>query len=143
MGGATMLVDEADILFPVGTSRVEARTLYRRSRHAGLSVISTTTRPGNISREVTAQCTQLLAMNMAEPSDVEFVAGFGSWTKSQLQQWREWVFRNPQGGLWQQVRTGQRLWLPDSGPAQPDRHSVQLSLIARGERREGQEDRPA
>lgn len=123
LGGASMLIDECDLLMPSGQAPEHGRTLYRRSRHVGLSVISTTTRAANVSREVTAQCTHLVALAMQEPADVDFVAKWARWTPELRQRYYHWTTKYPQGALWQQTRTGQRLWLPQSGQGLPDQQA--------------------
>lgn len=115
MGGAVILVDEVDLLAPPGTSKEAVRTLYRRSRHVGLSVVSTTQRPANVSREVSAQSTQAVALHLSEPLDVDYMGELMRWDRPTVEAWRAWVHRHPHGGAWQDLRTSRRLWLPESG----------------------------
>jgi hypothetical protein len=120
-GGAVMLCDEVDLIAPPHTLRQEVRTLYRRSRHIGLSLISTTTRPEAVSREVSAQSTQVLCLSLVEPNALDYMEdlmgreleiGLPSWTRG-----------NPHGGLWWERATGRTAWLTESGrlvaPAAP------------------------
>lgn len=115
MGGAVILVDEVDLLAPPGTASEAVRTLYRRSRHVGLSVVSTTQRPANVSREVSAQSTHVVALHLSEPRDVDYMGQLMRWDRPRLGEWRDWTRRHPHGGLWQDLREGRSLWLPDSG----------------------------
>lgn len=115
MGGAMMLVDEVDLVAPPGMPPTHIRTLYRRSRHAGLSVVSTTQRPANVSKEVTSQSTHIMALRLTEPRDRDYVADFMRWPKSQSMMYHRWTQRYQQGAVWRDVRSGQTLWYPDSG----------------------------
>ena len=118
IGGAVLLVDEVDLIAPPRTSSEEIRTLYRRSRHIGLSVISTTQRPANVSREVTAQSQQMVALALSEPADREYMISAMRMTRTQVIQWESWTLRHPHGGMWRNLVSGEVLWLPDSGPPQ-------------------------
>lgn len=116
MGGAVILVDEVDLLAPPGTSKEAVRTLYRRSRHVGLSVVSTTQRPANVSREVSAQSTQAVALHLSEPLDVDYMSELMRWDRPTVEAWRAWTRQHPHGGVWQDLRTNRRLFLPEGGP---------------------------
>jgi hypothetical protein len=117
-GGAALLVDECDLFAPQGSSREEIRTLYRRSRHAGLSVISTTQRPETVSREVTAMCEHAVALHLSEPRALDYVARVMRLDRVMLARWQHWTRQHPHGGLWKNIRTGETLWLPETGPPQ-------------------------
>jgi hypothetical protein len=110
--GAVMLMDEVDLVAPPQTARPEVRTLYRRSRHAGLSIVSTTQRPENVSREVSAQSQQVLCLHLVEPRGLDYMADL---MQTDLAELAAWTKRHPHGGLWYEVRTGRRLWLTESG----------------------------
>jgi len=110
--GAVMLVDEVDLVAPPQTARPEVRTLFRRSRHAGLSIVATTQRPENVSREVSAQSQQVLCLHLVEPRGLEYMADL---MQTDLTELAGWTKKHPHGGLWYEVRTGRRLWLTESG----------------------------
>jgi len=73
MGGMTMYLDEVDLVIPVGNAPESARSLYRRSRHASLSVLSATQAISNVSKEVTRQCDFIGILAVHEPADVEYL----------------------------------------------------------------------
>lgn len=116
MGGAVLLVDEVDLLAPQGYATEPVRTLYRRSRHVGLSVVSTTQRPSNVSREVTAQCWQVMALHLSEPRDRDYMVDLMRMDLALLERWARWTRNHPHGGLWKDLRTGRLLWAPERGP---------------------------
>lgn len=115
IGGAVLLVDEVDLLAPQGPASVEVRTLYRRSRHAGLSVVSATQRPANVSREVSAQSQHVVAYYLSEPRDRDYIADLMRWNPNQVQEWIDWTRLHPHGAAWKEVQTGRVLWIPDLG----------------------------
>lgn len=117
MGGAVLLADEVDLLAAPGTASEAVRTLFRRSRHVGLSVIATSQRPANVSREVSAQSTHALALALSEPRDVDYMVDLMRWDRSGLDRWRQWTYRHRHGAVWRDLRTGQELYLPDAGAA--------------------------
>jgi hypothetical protein len=131
LGGMVLLVDEVDLVAPQGPPSREIRTLYRRSRHVGLSVISATQRPGNVSREVSAQSQHLIAHFLSEPRDRDYIVDAMRWDRPQTQRWLEWVRRHPHGAVWKEVQTGRLLYLPESGPPRTQGAAgPQLSLDA-------------
>lgn len=130
VGGAVILIDEADLAAPPATSHEHIRTLARRSRHAGLSVIWTTQRPENVSREVSAQCNHRIALRLSEPRAIDYMARAMGWTKEDTAGWIRWCQRHPHGGYWRDVRTGLTLALPEAGTPQRVQMGRQLSLLS-------------
>lgn len=131
VGGAVLLVDEVDLIAPPRSVSEEVRTLYRRSRHVGLSIVSTTQRPAAVSREVSAQSQQAVALALNEPRDRDYMVDLMRLSTAQAQGLVTWVRRHPHGGLWKDLQTGQALWLPESGP--PTREGpkpTQTSLVS-------------
>ncbi len=113
VGGAVILVDEVDLIAPPRTSKREVRTLMRRSRHAGLSVVSCTQRPESVSREVSAQSQHILCLQLVEPDAYDYM---GKVMRADLRtSLPEWTSRHPHGGLWREPLTGKTLWLTESG----------------------------
>lgn len=113
MHGAVILVDEIDLIAPPRTSKREVRTLMRRSRHAGLSVVTCTQRPESVSREVSAQSDHILCMHLVEPDAFDYM---GKIMRVDLRTaLPEWIARHPHGGLWRAPLTGKTLWLTESG----------------------------
>lgn len=111
--GAVLLADEVDLIAPPRSLRQEVRTLYRRSRHAGLSIVSTTQRPEAVSREVTAQSSQMLCLALAEESAYDYMTGFMG---AEIDQHLEgWTRRHPHGGLWMDRTTGVKRWVTEAG----------------------------
>jgi hypothetical protein len=111
--GAVMLCDEVDLIAPPRSLRQEVRTLYRRSRHVGLSVVSTTQRPEAVSREVSAQSTQVLCLALIEPNAIDYMADLmGTELEGSLQTWTR---KHPHGGLWLEKGTGRKLWMTEAG----------------------------
>lgn len=72
MGGFLLYLDEVDMIVPINAP-VEARSIYRRSRHAQLSVLSATQAISNVSKEVTRQCDFIGILAVHEPADVEYL----------------------------------------------------------------------
>lgn len=72
MGGFMLYLDEVDLVVPINAP-VEARSIYRRSRHAKLSVLSATQAISNVSKEVTRQCDFIGILAVHEPADVEYL----------------------------------------------------------------------
>jgi len=129
VGGAVLLVDEVDLVAPARSMRQEVRTLYRRSRHVGLSVVSTTQRPESVSREVSAQSQQVLCLQLIEPAALDYMADIMRVDLSTLPAW--WK-ANPHGGLWRDVMAGRSLWLSEDGqlraPSTPERTTKAFKL---------------
>lgn len=115
VGGAVLLVDEVDLIAPLGPPPRPVRTLYRRSRHVGLTIVSTTQRPGNVSREVSANSTQAIALRLAEPRDQEYVTRLFQWSPQALADWRRWTREHPHGGYWKDLESGRSLWIAETG----------------------------
>lgn len=113
MGGAVLLADEVDLIAPPRTLREEVRTLYRRSRHVGLSIVSTTQRPEAVSREVSAQSTQVVALGLVEPAGLAYMADvMGRELAVSLPAWTR---VHPHGGLWWERSSGNLRWLTEAG----------------------------
>jgi hypothetical protein len=111
--GAVLLADEVDLIAPPRSLRQEVRTLYRRSRHVGLSIVSTTQRPEAVSREVSAQSSQVLCLALAEPSAYDYM---GALMGMEIEKYLEgWTRRHPHGGLWLNRETGVKRWVTEAG----------------------------
>lgn len=124
MGGAVLLVDEVDLIAPPRSMRQEVRTLWRRSRHVGLSIIATTQRPEAVSREVSAQSQQVLCLQLVEPAALEYMARIMRVDLSTLPAfWKT----NPHGGLWRDVMAGRSLWLFEDGQLRAPTKPAELS----------------
>lgn len=111
--GAVLLADEVDLIAPPRSLRQEVRTLYRRSRHVGLSIVSTTQRPEAVSREVSAQSSQVLCLALTEPGAFDYMADLmGTEIADHL---AAWTRRHPHGGLWLDRLTGVKRWVTEAG----------------------------
>ncbi len=110
--GAVLLMDEIDLVAPPQTARREIRTLFRRSRHVGLSIVATTQRPENVSREVSAQSQHVLCMTLVEPRALEYMAEL---MQTDIAALSAWTSRHPHGGLWRESISGRTMWLTESG----------------------------
>jgi hypothetical protein len=120
--GAVLLADEVDLIAPPRSLRQEVRTLYRRSRHVGLSIVSTTQRPEAVSREVSAQSSQVLCLALAEPGAYDYMSALMG---MEIEEYLEgWTRRHPHGGLWLNRETGTKRWVTEAGalvePAAPE-----------------------
>lgn len=115
LGGCVLLVDEVDLFAPQGTASEPIRTLYRRSRHVGLTVVSTTQRPANVSREVSAQSTHAVALHLSEPRDIDYITRLMRWTPQQVAEYQAWTRRHPHGAVWRDLQGGQALTVDDRG----------------------------
>lgn len=138
VGGMTLLNDEVDLLAPFGPPSRHIRTLYRRSRHAGLSVLSLTSAPGNVSKEVARQSTHRIALFLDEPADIKYMTEAMRWTPEQVDYWLAWTQRFPHGAAWREVQTGRLLWLTDDRQAQD---SAQAAVSARQQSQQPQPER--
>lgn len=118
VGGMALLNDEVDLIAPFGPPPRHVRTLYRRSRHAGLSVLSLTSAPGNVSKEVSRQSTHRIALFLDEPADIDYMVKAMRWTPEQAEYWQAWTQRHPHGAAFRETLTGRLLWLRDA-KAQP------------------------
>lgn len=125
MHGAVVLVDEVDLIAPPRSVREEVRTLWRRSRHVGLSIVATTQRPEAVSREVSSQSHQALCLQLVEPAALDYMADL---MRCDLSGLPDWWRRHPHGGLWRDLRVGRSLWLTETGdflsPAAPEGNGV-------------------
>lgn len=72
LGGMALFMDEVDLVAPTNAPE-GIRTLFRRGRHAGLSVISASQRPANVSKEVTSQAQFLAILALHEKNDVAYL----------------------------------------------------------------------
>lgn len=115
VGGAVLLVDEVDLVAPPRSLREEVRTLWRRSRHVGLSIVATTQRPEAVSREVSAQSHHALCLKLVEPSGIAYMQNLMG---TRLDGLEAWCQRHPHGGLWKNLQTGTIRWLTESGQLQ-------------------------
>jgi len=119
-----LLVDEVDLIAPPHTARREVRTLWRRSRHVGLSIVATTQRPESVSREVSAQSQHVLCLQLIEPAALEYMSKIMRVDLSGLPAW--WK-QNPHGGLWRDVMAGRSLWLSEDGQFRAPSGPAELS----------------
>lgn len=72
LGGIAIYLDEVDLVVP-RLAPTSARSLNRRSRHAGLSVLSATQRVSNVSKEITSMCDAIGILALHEPADQEYL----------------------------------------------------------------------
>jgi hypothetical protein len=72
LGGFVIFIDEADLVVPQHAPEV-ARSLFRRSRHAGLTVLSATQRISNVNKEATSQCDFIGIMAIHEPACQDYL----------------------------------------------------------------------
>ncbi len=128
LGGMWLLVDEVDLVAPLGPPPEHIRTLYRRSRHAGLSVLSLSQRPENVCREVTALSSHIIALSLTEPRAHDYVRRIMGWNREDVAAWIRWTRLHPHGGCWKDVHSGRILWLPEAGNPTERGPSVQLPL---------------
>lgn len=128
MGGMWLLVDEVDLVAPQGPPPEHIRTLYRRGRHAGLSVLSLTQRPENVCREVTALSSHFVALQLTEPRAHDYVRKLMRWTPAELTAWVNWTRVHKHGGAWKDIASGATLWLPEAGPPSRVGPRMQLEL---------------
>lgn len=129
VGGAALLVDEVDLLAPPGTASTPIRTLYRRSRHVGLTVVSTTQRPANVSREVSAQSNHAIALTLNENRDVDYITRLMRWDLAATDRWRRWTRQHPHGGVFRDLQSGRQLWIAEDGKTTTEGPALQLPLL--------------
>jgi len=117
LGGAVLLADEADLWAPPGGLAEGVRTLWRRSRHAGLSIVACTQRPEAVSREVSAQSRYVLVLRQVEPRAYDYLGRLlGCDLRPGLLAWTE---REPHGGVLADLWTRRYYWLSDAGALVP------------------------
>lgn len=112
LGGITMLIDEIDVAAPPGSMRKHIRTGWRRGRHVGLSIVAATQRPEAVSREVSSQSQDVLAMMIVERAAFEYLKSVAQIEPAAL---RAWTAKHPHGGLYLNRTTGQRAALTEQG----------------------------
>lgn len=114
LGGAVLLIDEADLAAPPGDRRKHLRNLFRRGRHIGLSIVATTQRPESVSREVSSQCPQALLLRLVEPAALEYMRTITQLPPAAVQALRRYWEQHPHGGLWLDRSTGRQALLTES-----------------------------
>jgi hypothetical protein len=72
LGGFVLYLDEVDLVIPT-VAPESARSINRRSRHAGLSVLSATHRISNVSKELTSMCDFVAVMAVHEPACMDYL----------------------------------------------------------------------
>jgi len=112
-GGAVFLNDEVDVMAPPRSLQEWVRDFYRRSRHVGLSIVSLTQRPEAVSREVSSQSDQAVALRLRERGAYEYMEGLTS--VELMQRLPAWTAQHPHGGVWWDLRTGEERWFHE-GP---------------------------
>lgn len=112
VGGAALLADEVDIIAPPRDLSPPVRTLYRRGRHVGLTILSLTQRPEAVSREVSSQSNQALILQLADRRAYEYCEGLGH--VELYQRLTAWTSKYPHGGVWWDLRTREERWLTAS-----------------------------
>ena len=102
LGGLTLCLDEVDRV--IGTGPSPLRDLWRRGRHAGISVAAATQRIGNVSKEVTSQCDTIGIMAVHDPGDQDYLRSLmGAELASEALEWANArpfniAYFNPAGG---------------------------------------------
>lgn len=87
LGGMALFLDEVDQVAPVNGSDA-IRSLFRRGRHAGLTIVSASQRPGNVSKEVTSQCDFIAVLSLHETNDVAYLESvLGAKTATEALEW--------------------------------------------------------
>jgi DNA helicase HerA-like ATPase len=71
VGGLALHIAEVDRV--IGSASTDMRDLWRRSRHAGLTVFADSQRPSNVSKEITSQSDAVVFLHIHEPADVEYM----------------------------------------------------------------------
>ncbi len=69
IGGMALYLDEVDMLMGHSYCPRELRSLWRRGRHAGLTVLAATQRPGAVNKEVSAQSSEITIFSLTDPND--------------------------------------------------------------------------
>lgn len=115
LGGAALLIDEADLIAGPRNYSTAIRTLYRRSRHVGLTLISATQRPANVSREASAMSTQALMMSLSEPRDLKYMVDLIQLSPQLVDRYQRWIRKHRHGGLWWHRPSNRFALVPDAG----------------------------
>lgn len=138
MGGACLFLDEVDIVAPSGAKR-HIRTLFRRSRHVGLSIIACTQRPANVSREVSAQSTHVLVHRLHEPRDRHYMAELLQWTDEEQYRWIRYTHDQQHGAILVDMQTRRSWAIPNKGEAKALKHINPQQSLFTGEDNENDE----
>lgn len=75
VGGMLLQSDEIDTVLPNGGGATEARNIFKRGRHHGLSILCGTQRPAETARIVTSQSDIICSFRQHEPRDVAYLSG--------------------------------------------------------------------
>ncbi len=87
MGGMTLFLDEVDLVIPQGAPE-PGPSIYRRSRHAGLSVMSATQIISNVNKQITSQSDFIAVLSINEPNCVDYLESrMGRETWDEAAQW--------------------------------------------------------
>ena len=73
VGGMALYLDEVDVVCPNSRTTPALQHLWRRGRHASLSVVAASQRPAQVSKEVVSQCNQIVTLAQHEPNDVAYL----------------------------------------------------------------------
>lgn len=96
VGGMGLALGEVDLIVPGSLAPASLRGLWRRGRHARLSIYADTQAPSSISKEVTRLCEWLVVFRLYEENDVEYL-------KRRLRSMWEWaephIYNAPFGSL--------------------------------------------
>lgn len=71
LGGITLALDEVDMIIGPGASPL--RDLWRRGRHAGLSIASGSQKLSDVSKQITSQSSVIAIMALHEVNDVQYL----------------------------------------------------------------------
>lgn len=103
LGGVAIMLDEVDLVAPHGASQ-DILGLWRRGRHAGLSIYAATQRPATCARDVTAQSDVIVALATHEARDVAYLRRVLGDAAMNLH--ARATARDPHGGVYVETRTG-------------------------------------
>lgn len=73
IGGMALMVDEVDVIMPQGAQDTALKNLWRRGRHAGISIFAATQRPGDCNRQITSMSQWVAILYQDEPRDVKYL----------------------------------------------------------------------
>lgn len=97
LGGFALYLDEVDLVVPLNAGPI-ARNIYRRSRHAGMTVLSATQRISSVNKEVTSMCDFIGVLDVHELADVDYLEnlmGRAEWEKA-----RDWIKQPYHVAVW-------------------------------------------
>lgn len=119
VGGAVLFLDEIDVVASSEVRGLAIRTLFRRSRHAGLSIVATSQRPETVTRELKAQLQQLLVLAISDVDAMDWCIK-ASAVRDLRRRLPQWTAVHEHGGVWVDLKRYRASWVTDDDRWSPE-----------------------